>query len=593
MQTARINTFGKVVITVFLLLIPVVCLYSYSNLTSVSVVKTELEKASLSQLSQTVRQMDETINQLFLFTFTLSRDPSITDFADIHLNSGDIYDNLELQQKIAEKLTLQSAMSKWQNQLVVYSAISHQLITSSMPTIKVDKLFADHTLNATWRYRVSPAVLNSKASDPDADYFVRDNVEPFSALFQPDRSKLIIEVMFPAHNISNELDLYKRGGKGDPFLYSPGHQSIMNHTANVPLIKELTGQLEPDRLKDHGSFVVDLYGEGFLVNVVKSESLGWYMIDYLPLEQILAPITTSRNLFYLSMVLLLFTGILASFLIYRHVQRPILTLIRKVRRLAGGDYSTRISKRAGNEFDYLFDQFNDMAMKIQELVENVLQEKIRSRDAILKQLQSQINPHFLYNCLYFIVGMTKLGEKEAVIAMANNLGDYYKYSTRVDNPMATVAEEVELVDHYLSIQNLRMQRIDYEIDIPPRMMDIPIPRLLLQPIVENAIIHGFEEKQEAHYLWIVGEYSGEDYQITVEDDGPGMEPEALARLQNVLKQHAGDEIGTGLLNVHRRLHYNFGGTAGIEVVASNAGGLQVTMRWKCKNEAEKLQGDQD
>lgn len=579
MQRVKLNTFGKVIVTVLLLLIPVVCLFSYSNATSVSVVEAELEKARLDQLGQSIRQMDDTINQLFLFTFTLSRDPSVTDFADIHLN-GDTYSNLELQQKIAEKLTLQSAMSKWQNQLVVYSRKSGKIITTNQPSIMTAPSLSVKELRPDWHYKVNPANEGKKTSDPDEDYFVRDNIEPFTGLFQPQQAKLVIEVLFPVHNITNELDRYKSGGKGDPFLYYPGRSPITNHTVNERMIANLIELLDAGKMKNQMSFTARFEGEDYLVNVVKSESLGWYLVDYLPLENILAPITASRNLFYLTVLLLLLTGIVASFLIYRHVQMPILTLVRNVRRLTRGDYSTRISGKSGNEFDFLFDRFNDMASQIQQLVENVLQEKIRSREATLKQLQAQINPHFLYNCLYFIVGMTKLGEKESVIAMANNLGDYYRYTTRLESAITTVGEEIEFIEHYLSIQNLRMQRIRYEIAIPPAMADMPIPRLLLQPIVENAIVHGFEKKQHSNHLWIRGECMERECRIIVEDDGPGMKKDAISRLRRSLAQDGGDALGTGLTNVHRRLQLRFGERSGIEADEAESGGLRVTLKWE-------------
>ncbi len=121
-----------------------------------------------------------------------------------------------------------------------------------------------------------------------------------------------------------------------------------------------------------------------------------------------------------------------------------------------------------------------MAEQIQELIEKVYKETLRSREATLKQLQSQINPHFLYNCLFYIKNMASLGEKEAVVAMSLNLGEYYRYTTRLENPMTTIREEMKLIQNYLEIQTMRMQRLGYEIAIPEDMMELEIPRLLIQ-----------------------------------------------------------------------------------------------------------------
>src|SRR5690606_39681649 len=124
-----------------------------------------------------------------------------------------------------------------------------------------------------------------------------------------------------------------------------------------------------------------------------------------------------------------------------------------------GYFSVRLNYSARNEFSLLFARFNIMAQRIQELIENVYEEKLRRREATLKQLQSQINPHFLYNCLFFIKNMARMKNEEAVVAMSLNLGEYFRYTTRLGNQTATLAEELSVIVNYLEIQNLRMRRI--------------------------------------------------------------------------------------------------------------------------------------
>jgi two-component system sensor histidine kinase YesM len=243
----------------------------------------------------------------------------------------------------------------------------------------------------------------------------------------------------------------------------------------------------------------------YLVSYVKSTQLDWYLVDYVPVQKILSPITMTRKLFYISIGLLLMMSVLASFILYRNVQIPIGKMIQSVQKVKRGDLSARIDYKAKNEFDFLIQRFNEMATQIQVLVEDVYAEKIRSREATLKQLQSQIHPHFLYNSLFFIINSAEMEDKESVVAMSQNLAEFYRYTTRVEKQVVRLQEEVNFVIHYLNIQRLRIHRLVYDIRIPDDMLNESVPRLILQPLVENAILHGIERSTESDHITIKGE----------------------------------------------------------------------------------------
>jgi two-component system, sensor histidine kinase YesM len=194
-------------------------------------------------------------------------------------------------------------------------------------------------------------------------------------------------------------------------------------------------------------------------------------------------------------------------------------------------------------------------------------------------LQSQIDPHFLYNCLGFIANMTKLRNEEAVLAMAYNLSDYYRYTTRLEKKVTTLREELKLVTHYLQIQNLRMNQLRYEIDIPDKMLDLQVPLLILQPIVENSIIHGIQKKIGAGTILITGKCGEHNTTITVDDDGPGLEEVQRQQLRHKIRESLDDEAGCGMWNVHKRLTYFFAEGAGLDFEASQLGGLKTLLQF--------------
>lgn len=207
-------------------------------------------------------------------------------------------------------------------------------------------------------------------------------------------ANLVIEASFSHENIQNMLDTYKAGGQGDPFFYHKGNTPILNRTADKQLSGDLIRYLDTHSLEDTTQDVVELGGKNYLVSTVKSTYLDWHLVDVVPLYQILEPISLSQNLFYACMILLLVVGISASILLYRNVQYPIQKLIKGLRRVQQGDYSVRLHSNNQNEFSFLFHRFNDMSHQIQDLIENVFQEKIRAREATLKRLRRRLTRIF-------------------------------------------------------------------------------------------------------------------------------------------------------------------------------------------------------
>lgn len=231
-----------------------------------------------------------------------------------------------------------------------------------------------------------------------------------------------------------------------------------------------------------------------------------------------------------------------------------------------------------NEFHFLLVGFNDMAKQIEELIQNVYLEKISSRDANLKQLQSQINPHFLYNCFTLIRSLTRLGEKETVMQLTMHLSKYYRYTTHSERQTAELREEIDLVNSYLAIQAIKVQDLKYEIDIPAEFAKLELPRLILQPLVENAVLHGIEPVGSG--LIRVSATSNDQYNvIKVEDDGIGLTDEQLASLQREIVMPPIEDKGCALWNTRLRMQLQFGPKAGLRILRKEEGGLEVQLFW--------------
>ncbi|HEX7057559.1 MAG TPA: sensor histidine kinase [Bacilli bacterium] len=564
------NIFSRIVILIILLLFPIVVLYGFSNKVSVNVLNNELQISNLNRISFFAGQIDSRTEELSMFPIILVNDPFVRSFLDKPpAEPFQYYSNLS---SIRNKLSLQSVSSAWTNILTIYLPRSKQAISSNM-FVNYDPLRMQTQLMRNWTYQ--QVANNGKASYS----FVRQFVEPGWAKALSDISA-VIEVRFSDENIRAMLRSFREGMVGHLFLFHEGFAPITAENTELTQIAEIIPEVKAALANNRENQVITIGEDKYLFQYVKLQTLDWYLVNVTPLKQILSPITKSRNLFYGSIALLLAMSILAVYLLYRHVQIPIRMLIRNVQKLKRGDFSSRIQYKPKNEFLFLIDQFNDMAEQIQQLIEKVYEEKIRSRDATLKQLQSQINPHFLYNSLFFIINSVELDDKESAVAMAHSLAEYYRYTTRVENQLVPVRDELSMIENYLTIQNLRMERIHYEIHVPERLQAMRIPRLLLQPIVENAVIHGLEKKNAKGLIAISGEIKDDFVQISVEDNGGRMTKEKIQALQAGIAQTKGEEIGCGLWNVQQRLIHQFGEGSGLHFALSPNNGLKVIIRWK-------------
>jgi len=567
----RWNTFSKMVVLIALLILPLVLIYSYSNAVSVNTIRQELQEKNLNRLSFFTSQVDTIIDQLSIMSIIVSKDPSVRKLGESD-RLLDSYEQVQAQEDIVQKLGLLSVTSSWQNTIIVYLPRTKQSISNDyFSSYDEDYLRAQTT--ESWTYR-------SSGSKGKEGYFSK-------ALFSPllvNRSLLeadaVVEVRFTESNMIRMLGDYKNEERsGSSFFYRKGNDPIGEQGPSRTTTGEIADYLDGQALDDAGYRTIDIGEDHYLVSYAKSASLGWYAIDYLPLKQVLQPIVKSRNLFYGALALILLIGLIATLVLYKQLRKPIMLLVRGVQKIQTGSYSHRLSYRPKNEFEFLFVKFNEMTEEIQRLLEKVYVENIRFREAKLKHLQSQISPHFLSNSLFFAKNMIAVDDKQAATDMIMNLAAYFRYITKLEHTMTTLREELALIENYLTIQNLRIQRFHYEIDVPEAMKELQIPRLLIQPIVENAIVHGVEKSEKYGIILISGEERDGEYRVTIDDNGQGVTEETVRSLRIRTAEPLDQENGCGVWNVHQRLSYQYDTQAGLTFEVSSLGGLRVVAHW--------------
>ncbi len=275
--------------------------------------------------------------------------------------------------------------------------------------------------------------------------------------------------------------------------------------------------------------------------------------------------------------------IFVSYYIPQSITKPIRRLSEITDQVAKGNLDVRSDVRTGAEVSVLNDSLNTMIDKINELVEQVKTEQVRLRKAEFELLQSQINPHFLYNTLDAIVWLAEAGEHKKVVSMVESLSGFFRSSLNQGKDIVTIKEETQHVRSYLEIQQVRYQDIlKYEIDIPDELGAYLIPKITLQPLVENALYHGIKNKRGVGNIRITGIKQEEFFCIRIEDDGIGMEEERLLKVCDRIQNKVPDESDIyGLYNVNERIRLNFGEQYGITIESEYMKGTIVRVKLPC------------
>jgi two-component system sensor histidine kinase YesM len=269
----------------------------------------------------------------------------------------------------------------------------------------------------------------------------------------------------------------------------------------------------------------------------------------------------------------LFAGLLAYFFT-RSISNPVNRLTTSMQQVETGDLAVRIRESSIAEFAQLDRTFNAMVAQISGLLELTREEESKLREAERKALQSQMNPHFLYNTLNTVKALAKLHGEETILTITTQLGKLLRDSIDNHDAEQPLRQSIALVQAYLYIQKIRYgEKLQTTIDIDEHLLDLKVPKLLIQPLVENAIIHGLEPKIGLWRLSIKGRLVGNRAVITISDNGVGMSGGTLPFDLDDLAQTS----HVGIYNIHRRLKLHFGQLGSLSFDSIEGEGTTVTL----------------
>jgi two-component system sensor histidine kinase YesM len=296
-----------------------------------------------------------------------------------------------------------------------------------------------------------------------------------------------------------------------------------------------------------------------------------------------------QTTFVLVLVVLVFACFFNIFFLNRIV-RFITEFHTKMKRVETGDLSTRMSSFAILELNHLANSFNEMVQKIVTLLQRIKTEQERKRKAEFQVLQNQINPHFLYNTLESINAIAVLNDQKDISKMTIHLGKLLRISINASDEV-TVQDEVRHVLSYMEIQKVRFNdSFSFEVKVDEELYDQRILKLVLQPLIENVLIHAFDRKQKVGMIRITGGIDKGRGFFTIEDNGKGIPKDKLmAFYERNLDKHSSNKIGHGVMNVQERLRIYYGDQYGLMICSNKSFGTIIKLTFPlCMGEDNEI-----
>ncbi len=356
-------------------------------------------------------------------------------------------------------------------------------------------------------------------------------------------------------------------GNGD-FVYAP--------------VNPIVYRINPDWFSNSNKVVEKTINKrGYRFIFTESPYTGWKTIGVYYLEEALQPVRFVQVSALIITVITIALTVTISMIYTSAISKPVMNLLSVMEQAGHGELTVRYDGRSRDEIDELGEGLNMMLDKIEGLLQLVYQEQKSKREAELRIMQQQIKPHFLYNTLDTILWMAEEGASDQIVEVVMALTRLFRIALSQGREIISVEDEIDHVRSYLIIQKSRYEeKFDFEIQCPEELYSLQIQKMILQPLVENAIYHGVKEKSGSGSVRITIESKSGELVLNVTDDGIGISEENLQRIKEGLchQDHGSDKTAFALYNVNDRIRLTYGENYGITIRSREGEGTVVIIR---------------
>ncbi|MFB5760607.1 sensor histidine kinase [Paenibacillus medicaginis] len=567
---------SKLIITMVLLaVLPIIAITALAAENSRTSMESEVIDTNLSNMKWTGIYLGEQFSQLNNLIYTIQVNPALSEYL------GDQEED-NLSSRLAEQRKIFEILNS-----VYYSAGNH-VVGISLYVHETGTLFTINSMQNDVQTLSAPPVVYNDLARQHKDFIIdtsSDDPEKFRLIRSINRFEnqerlgaISLEIRWSAFNQTLELlgGMDKQGvlivGSDGKTMYTPLVESVLSGEAAEHLAALSPG---PGYFRTSQAYVfystVDPIGLR-LVKVIPKRDIDQSAINTMTYGLLVGAVSAALS-------------VLLAVIVAWRTARPIVKLAKSMRGIDLIDERKELPARSGrtDEIGLLENNLHDMAVRIRSHIQNEYKINLEKRTAELKALQSQINPHFLQNTLQLIGGMIYARKPEESYEIIRSLSEMFRYIVREPDHLASLQAELNHLQHYMHIQQKRFSgRLHYTLEVEGEVLQSELPKLSLQPIVENAFAHGLEFRQEDWKLEVSIKRSGAGVLIRIRDNGAGMNPERLSKLRSKLAAgtdgHWASGKSIGLINVAARIRMYFGPMYGISISSEQGKGTDVCIR---------------
>lgn len=569
-----------------LILIPLVGISLFSNIRSMEILEEQTDERTENSLQSVLNNIDITLQDLDNLLVLLSTDYSIKPIlheANAILLTSDLYGLYS----VMDRLTNVVAINGHIREVSILHSASGMLISTQYGARKLDMENQDWYSSAieangrTVLYNPSPGEENIFGQDTISYMRLLD-------LQNKDDDSNVLVLTIDRKLLLDRIRSVQPSSGSSIYLFSSDGELVAGTDQNYQ------NDLWSDSSSGEGST-----GEDMLVWRMRSDNSGWSLVMIQPEVEVYQK---SRQLSQITMLIIAISILLAlsiSYGVYKWISSPLRELIYGMKQLRMGKLNVRLKRKRMDEFGALTDAFNQMIAEQQLLIRDVYEHQLQSSKTELKFLHSQINPHFLYNTLDSIYWTAKNYEVYEISEMVLNLSKFFRLSLGKGRDTFTVAETMKHLEYYLRVQQFRfMDQFTVRYDIAEHTEEVRVLKLLLQPIVENAILHGLEKRGAGGELVISSSLREGNLCLAVKDNGAGIseerldfirkEIEKLNRQENLITitENSVNEV-FGLRNVVGRMKLYYGVDAKLFIDSARQEGTMITLQIPLERLTEK------
>lgn len=528
----------------------------------------EIYEQSSKALSLSSLSIENELKKMEKLSFMIATDSTIQHYLRSIKSGLSDYDNYVVQLTVLERMVNIGALDKYVLSSQLYDvfdneyAVGANSITVSQGRLNEYKILTGVNKGGnTW---IAPdTVDHSLIAAREVRSFDQLDLDFIGTLaIRIDMKKLFSD--FAKGMNSNDAKL----------IIMQNNQSIYPEASEFPidLLTKLNG--------DKGYKTISWEGKQYFVTYIESSKMEWTYYTLIPFDEIFERIVKVKKTIFIIFISLFVIILLIAVSFAKSITEPIERLNSKMKRVQLGnfEYIEEPNERAlaMDEAGQMHRNFRIMVERINELIHENYVKQLTIRDTEFKALQAQINPHFLYNTLESINWSAKMSNQTHISQMVEALGSLLRTSINLKEPLIPLSKELDIISHYVTIQRFRFEeRLDFHLDIPDRLLHCSLPKLSLQPLVENAINYGLEQMIDTCTIKIHAYTKDDLLFVTVEDNGPGMEQQWVEKLMNGEVKTKGS--GLGLKNIEDRIKLLYGEAYGLMVESELNIGTKVTL----------------